>query len=161
VWLADLGWEGKTRPVVIVSRADPDTPRSLVIYVPLTTQNRGSDYEVPIPKVRFLKQDSVANVQGIGSLATIRLGRRLGTLPTDTFEAVKAALTWALGCDVTAGEPKHDATQAVTPSTKPDPSRDAEDLAWWLHFAARKMGQQDVVRRIIARAFDENWRRSG
>jgi mRNA interferase MazF len=39
VWLADLGLAAKTRPVVIVSRGDPDPPRALVLYVPLTTQN--------------------------------------------------------------------------------------------------------------------------
>jgi mRNA interferase MazF len=42
VWLVDLGLSAKTRPVVIVSRYDPNPPRALVIYVPLTTQNRGS-----------------------------------------------------------------------------------------------------------------------
>jgi mRNA interferase MazF len=40
IWLADLGLAAKTRPVVIVSRLDPDPPRSLVLYVPLTTQRR-------------------------------------------------------------------------------------------------------------------------
>jgi len=48
VWLADLGLAAKTRPVIIVSRRDPDPPRALVLYVPLTTQGRGSAYEVPI-----------------------------------------------------------------------------------------------------------------
>ena len=52
VWLADLGVLAKTRPVVIVSRYDPDPPRVLVM--PLTTQNRGSKYEVEIPRLRFL-----------------------------------------------------------------------------------------------------------
>ena len=37
VWLADVGWAAKFRPIVIVSRHDPDAPRSLVIYVPITT----------------------------------------------------------------------------------------------------------------------------
>jgi len=45
VWLADLGLAAKTRPVVIVSRFDPDAPRALVIYVPLTAQNRMSRVE--------------------------------------------------------------------------------------------------------------------
>jgi len=34
--LADLGLAAKTRPVVIVSRKDPNPPRALVLYVPLT-----------------------------------------------------------------------------------------------------------------------------
>jgi mRNA interferase MazF len=42
IWLADLGLAAKTRPVVVVSRFDDDAPGALVIYVPLTTQNRES-----------------------------------------------------------------------------------------------------------------------
>jgi mRNA interferase MazF len=37
IWLADLGLAAKTPPVVIVSRQNPDPPRALVLYVPLTT----------------------------------------------------------------------------------------------------------------------------
>jgi mRNA-degrading endonuclease toxin of MazEF toxin-antitoxin module len=48
VWLADLGLAAKTRPILVVSREDPDPPRSLVIYAPLTTQNRGSQHEVGV-----------------------------------------------------------------------------------------------------------------
>jgi mRNA interferase MazF len=54
VWLADLGLAAKTRPVVIVSRQDPNPPRALVLYVPLTTQNRLSPYEVPYLDFRSL-----------------------------------------------------------------------------------------------------------
>jgi hypothetical protein len=60
VWLADLGLAAKTRPIVIVSRSDPDPPRALAIYVPLTTQDRGSLYEVVLPRLRFLDRDSIA-----------------------------------------------------------------------------------------------------
>ena len=96
VWLADLGLAAKTRPVVIVSRYDANPPRALVIYVPLTTQFRGSAYEVPIPSLRFLSQDSFANVQGIGSVPTARCERRLGVLPNQVFEDIKGALKFAL-----------------------------------------------------------------
>ena len=48
IWLADLGLAAKTRPVLIISRHDPEAPRTLLIYVPLTTQHRGSRYEVPV-----------------------------------------------------------------------------------------------------------------
>ncbi|MBI2088503.1 MAG: type II toxin-antitoxin system PemK/MazF family toxin [Deltaproteobacteria bacterium] len=69
VWLADLGMAAKTRPVIILSREDPRAPRALITYVPLTTQNRHSRYEVELGSVRFLKETSVANVQGIGSIS--------------------------------------------------------------------------------------------
>ena len=96
VWLADLGLAAKTRPVVILSRDDPQAPRALVIYVPLTTQNRGSRYEIELDRVRFLNEVSVANVQGIGSIPAVRLQRRLGSLSTETLEKIKQAVRFAL-----------------------------------------------------------------
>jgi len=96
IWLADLGLAAKTRPVIIVSRHDPDPPRSLVLYVPLTTQRRNSPYEVPLPRLPFLDRESVANVQGLGSLPTVRLERRIGRLSTEVMEHLKAALAFAL-----------------------------------------------------------------
>ena len=81
---------------MIVSRDDTAPPRALVIYVPLTTQNRNSHYEVPLPKLRFLEQVPLANVQGIGSLPTVRLERKLGELPVACLEQIKAALAFAL-----------------------------------------------------------------
>jgi mRNA interferase MazF len=100
VWLADLGLAAKMRPVVIVSRADPDPPRALVIYVPLTTQDRQSQYEVRLPRLRFLNEDSVANVQGLGSFPTVRLGRKLGKLPEAVMKEIKAALLFALDLEI-------------------------------------------------------------
>lgn len=99
VWLADLGIAAKTRPVVVVSRHDEDPPRVLVIYVPLTSEDRGSDYEVEMPKLLFLRSEGVANVQGIGSLPVKRLERKLGVLPSEVMERVKKALRFALGLD--------------------------------------------------------------
>jgi mRNA interferase MazF len=96
VWLADLGLAAKTRPVVIVSRQDPDPPRALVLYVPLTTKRRLSPYEVPLPRFPYLDRDSVANVQGLGSIPTVRLERKIGQLPKDILMQLKAALAFAL-----------------------------------------------------------------
>src|SRR5207248_11241029 len=92
VWLADLGLAAKTRPVVILSRDDPDAPRALTIYVPLTTQNRGSKYEVKLPELRFLREASVANVQGVGSLPLTRLDRKLGEIPANALDRIRQAL---------------------------------------------------------------------
>ena len=96
VWLADLGLAPKTRPVIIVSRYDPDPPRALILYVPLTTQNRQSRYEVVLPKLPFIDSDSVANVQGLGSLPRIRFERKLGKLPEEVMGKIKGALLFAL-----------------------------------------------------------------
>jgi mRNA interferase MazF len=96
VWLADLGLAAKTRPVVIVSRYDPTPPRALILYVPVTTQNRGSAYEVVLTSVSFLRQGSVANAQGLSSLPIARLERKLGDLSDEMMLEIKQALIFAL-----------------------------------------------------------------
>lgn len=96
VWLADLGLAAKTRPVVVVSRYDENPPRVLVTYVPLTSEDRGSQYEVKMPILPFLRLGGVANVQGIASLPQKRLERRLGALPPEVMNEIKNALRFAL-----------------------------------------------------------------
>jgi len=99
VWLADLGLAAKTRPIVIVSRYDAEPPRALVLYVPLTTQNRQSPYEVALPSLQFLDRNSAANVQGLGSLPKARLERKLGVVPDELMVHIKRALAFALDLD--------------------------------------------------------------
>lgn len=91
---------GKVRPVVIISRLDPDPPRNLAIYVSITKQNRGSKYEVSLPKCAFLQDGSTANVQGIGSDdrndRTFFL-EKLGELPESAMKEIDQALLFAVG----------------------------------------------------------------
>ena len=96
IWLADLGLVAKTRPILVVSRYDPDPPRAMITYVPLTTQYRQSRYEVVLPKLSFLSQDSYANVQGLGSIPKARLERRLGKLSDNVMIEIKNAISFAL-----------------------------------------------------------------
>lgn len=96
IWLADRGLAAKPRPVLIASRHDPDAPRALTIYVPLTTQQRGSPYEVPVGSLPFLDASSVVNVQGIGALIEPRLERKLGQVPPALMAKVKEPIRFAL-----------------------------------------------------------------
>jgi len=95
VWLVDMGMAAKTRPGVVLIADNLDAPRSLIIRVPITRQNRGSELEVPLGHLPFLDKESVANVQGIGSLPSVRFEKRLGVLPAVELEAVKKALVKA------------------------------------------------------------------
>jgi mRNA interferase MazF len=97
IWLADLGIAGKTRPVVVLLADDVPVERTLIIYVPLTTQNRGSVLEVSLGHLRFLDKASVANVQGVGALPRARFERRLGTVPVADLDRIKQALRVACG----------------------------------------------------------------
>jgi mRNA interferase MazF len=99
VWLADLGLVAQSRPVVIVSRYNPNPPRPLAIYVPLTTQDRGSDYEVQLPRLPFLRETGVANIQGVGAIPTGRLERKLGQVPPAVMGQIRAALALAFGLE--------------------------------------------------------------
>jgi mRNA interferase MazF len=51
---------------------------------------------VPLPRLPFLDRESVANVQGLGSLPTVRLERKIGTLSPRMMERLKDALAFAL-----------------------------------------------------------------
>ena len=60
------------------------------------TQNRGSVYEVELKDVPFLREESVANVQGVGSIARVRLERRLGSLQPEALAKIKEAIRFAM-----------------------------------------------------------------
>lgn len=48
VWLVDMGMAAKTRPGVVLIADNLNAPRSLIIHIPVTKQNRGSELEVPL-----------------------------------------------------------------------------------------------------------------
>jgi mRNA interferase MazF len=96
LYLVDLGAVGKVRPAVVVSRADPDSPRAIAICAPLTTQNRGSAYEVSLGKLKILDKESWVNVQGLMSLGHEKLIRRLGRITPAQLDQVKTSLRFGL-----------------------------------------------------------------
>ena len=91
----DMGLAAKTRPTVVLIADNVHAPRSLIIHIPITRQNRGSELEVPLGHLPFLDPDSVANVQAIGSLPYVRFEKRLGVLPAADLKAIKNALVKA------------------------------------------------------------------
>jgi mRNA interferase MazF len=97
VWMVDMGMMGKMRPTVVILDDNVAVERSLVVHVPITSQNRGTPLEVPLGHLRFLKPESVANVQAIGSLPRARFERKLGTLPPEELELIRQALRLAFG----------------------------------------------------------------
>ena len=90
--------KGKLRPLLVVSRADTEAARALCVCVPLTTQVRGGDYEVGLPRVRWLPgaDDGVANVQGLTSVENHRLERRAGQFEPQVTLAVRRKIAWLL-----------------------------------------------------------------
>ena len=98
VYWVDLGLKGKLRPLLLVSREDADAERALCVCVPLTTQIRGGDYEVKLPRVRWLPgaDEGVANVQGLTSVENHRLERRAGQFEARVTLGVRDKIAWLL-----------------------------------------------------------------
>jgi mRNA interferase MazF len=96
VFMLDLGFQGKTRPVVIVSREDSHAPRALSIFVPLTKEFRGSKYEVMMPRVPWLKLQSYANILGMGAAEWHELTDRRGRFDAATMTKIKDSIRWTL-----------------------------------------------------------------
>ncbi len=92
VWLADMGIAGKTSPVVVLLADAVPVERTLIIYVPVTSQARGGPLEVALGHLLFLDRESVANTQDIGALPRVRFEKFLGTLPAADLAKVKVAL---------------------------------------------------------------------
>jgi mRNA interferase MazF len=96
-WFAELGMAEKSRPVVVLAYPADRDARSLVIVAPLISQLRGQRGEVEIGKPRWLPKHSAVNVQGMASFDRHKLARKLGTLTSEQYAQVKAALRDLLG----------------------------------------------------------------
>ena len=92
VWLADMGMAAKTRPTIVLIADNLSAPRSLIIHIPITKQNRNSELEVPLGHMPFLDKESVANVQAIGSLPSVRFEKRLGVVPIADFRSCQKGI---------------------------------------------------------------------
>lgn len=101
VWWVDMGIKGKVRPLMVVSRDDKDAERALCICVPMTTQIRGDDYEVLLPRVRWMPgaDEGVANVQGLTAVENHRLARRAGRFEPEVLQSVRNKIAWLLELD--------------------------------------------------------------
>lgn len=96
VYQVDLGIAGKVRPMVVLSREDPDAPRALAVCAPVTTAYRESRYEVEIGKPPFLRQLSYVNVQGLQAVQHHELIGPIGRLHPTAMEKIRAALKYTL-----------------------------------------------------------------
>jgi len=87
IWLADLGYVGKVRPVLVLSVEPGDEDRALVTYVIRTTSVRGTSYEVA-HTARGMKPGAF-DAQGIGTTDWSHFIRRLGTIDPSTLATIE------------------------------------------------------------------------
>jgi mRNA interferase MazF len=97
VVIVDLGMAAKVRPCVVVSVSKPDRQRNMSLVVPMTTEIRGGDCEIPFPKPAWLRQESVVNVLGIAGVDNAKIERRISAFPADKMSEIETVLKRLLG----------------------------------------------------------------
>ena len=95
VWLADLGFAAKVRPVLVVSVPYDDRDYALVQVVPHTTRARGAQFEVRL-QVRFLAPGTF-NIQGMLAVPSSKFLRCLGALTAPQMVEIEAMMKRWLG----------------------------------------------------------------
>ena len=95
LWLVDLGYLGKVRPVLVVSIPFLDHERTLCIVVPHTTSVIGTRFELAVEHA-VLKAGAL-DVQQTAAVQAVKFVRRLGALSTGQMRGVEQALAQVLG----------------------------------------------------------------
>lgn len=96
VYRVDLGYGGKVRMMMVVSREDSNPPRAISLCVPITSAFRGSPYEVELPARPFLRMKSYANVQGLQAIQHHEMDGPIGTFFGKSMDDVRQALRYSM-----------------------------------------------------------------
>lgn len=93
----DLGIAQKPRSILIVSVRDQKAPLATVTGLSFTTQFHGSPYEVALPKLPWMREQSHVNAQSLGGYKFVELQRLIGKLEAPIMKQVQAAVRLWLG----------------------------------------------------------------
>lgn len=97
IWWADLGPPTGRRPVLLLSRDEACTVRSLIVVAPVTTRIRGIPSEVPLGPENELPKHCVANLEVITMISRASLKERVTTLDSSKLKEVDFAILFSLG----------------------------------------------------------------
>jgi mRNA interferase MazF len=99
VWWAELEKPAGRRPVLLLSRDEAYSVRSLVIVAPVTTRIRHIPSEVPLGADDGMPQDCMANLDTIATIPKDCLQSRLAALSNKKLKEIQAAIHFALGME--------------------------------------------------------------
>ena len=100
IWWAELESPAGKRPVLLLSRNEAYTVRSLIIVAPVTTRVRGIPSEVSLGTDDGVPQDCVANLDTITTIPKDCLRSRLAALSAKKLRETEAAIHFALGMEL-------------------------------------------------------------
>ena len=95
IWLVDLGYLGKVRPVLVVSIPFLDHERTLCLVVPHTTTLKGTQFEVSLEHPAL--KEGAFDVQQTAAVQASKFVRRLGALNLEQMGLVEQAGAKGLG----------------------------------------------------------------
>ena len=99
IWWAELEQPSGRRPVVLLSRNEAYTVRSLVVVAPATTRIRHISSEVLLGIDDGMQQECVVNLDTIITIPKDCLKTRLAILSAKKLKEVEAAVRFALGLE--------------------------------------------------------------
>ncbi len=99
IWWAELEQPAGRRPVVLLSRNEAYTVRSLVIVAPVTTRIRHIPSEVQLGIDDGMQQECVANLDTITTIPKDCLQTRLAMLSSKKLKEVEAAIHFTMGLE--------------------------------------------------------------
>jgi len=99
IWWAELEPPAGRRPVVLLSRDDAYSVRSLVIVAPVTTRIRNIAAELPLSAEDGMPQDCVVNLDVITTIPKDCLRGRIALLSPKKLKEAEGAMRFALGLE--------------------------------------------------------------
>ncbi len=99
IWWAELDPPAGRRPVILLSRNEAYSVRSLVIVAPVTTRIRHIPSEVILRTDDGMPKDCVVNLDTITTIPKDCLRSRLVTLNAKKLKEVEAAIHFTLGLE--------------------------------------------------------------
>lgn len=99
IWWADLPTPGGTRPVVLLSRDEAYTTRSLVLVAPVTSRIRQIPSEIELNQSDGLSRPCVINLDVIYTIEKAILRERISALRPHKLRQLNETLRFALGLD--------------------------------------------------------------
>jgi mRNA interferase MazF len=95
LWLVDLGYLGKVRPVLVVSVPFLEHERALCIVVPHTTSAINTRFEITVAHPALMA--GAFDVQQTAAVQAVKFVRRLGALSAEQMANMEQALAQVLG----------------------------------------------------------------
>src|ERR1041385_6070051 len=97
VWTVDFGYDGKVRSAFVVSVHDRSCRLAIASVLQITTQYAGTSFEMTLPRVSWLREQSYCYAQSVQPVAWTEFQRRIGQFEPNVLKEARAVLKLWLG----------------------------------------------------------------